>query len=55
MQWKWIDEKNQIITFPAEATKNNRPHTFPIGDVAAEILAGLPRIGEFVFPATQDA
>jgi integrase len=54
MQWKWIDEENRIITFPAEATKNNRSHTFPIGNMAAEILAGLPRIGEFVFPATQE-
>jgi integrase len=49
MQWKWIDVDNQTITFPAEATKNNRSHTFPIGDMAAQILADLPRMGEYVF------
>jgi integrase len=54
LQWKWIDEDNRIITFPAEATKNNRAHSFPIGNIASEILAGLPRIGEFVFPATPE-
>ncbi len=55
MQWQWIDENTQTITFPAAATKNNRPHTFPIGDMAAQILAGLPRMGEYVFPATREA
>jgi integrase len=54
LQWKWIDENSRIITFPAEATKNNRAHSFPIGNMAIEILAGLPRFGEFVFPAIRE-
>ncbi len=54
MQWKWIDESTQTITFPSEATKNNRSHTFPFGDMTAQILADLPRMGEYVFPATRE-
>ena len=53
-QWRWIDETARTITFPSEATKNNRSHTFPYGDSAAEIFANLPRLGAFVFPATRE-
>ena len=54
IQWKWIDEVNRTITFPWEATKNNRSHTFPFGPMAAEIFGSLPRTGDYVFPATRE-
>ena len=54
LQWKWIDEASQTITFPAEATKNNRSHTFPFGRIAAQVLEALPRMGEYVFPPTRE-
>lgn len=49
--WNWIDEKTKTITLPAEITKNKRVHTFPYGDMTAAILAAMPRLGEYVFPA----
>jgi integrase len=54
LQWRWIDEVTRTITLPAEATKNSRSHTFPYGDATAAILANLPQIGHFVFPATRE-
>ena len=54
LQWKWIDEARQTITFPAEATKNNRSHTFPFGRMAARVLEALPRMGEYVFPPARE-
>lgn len=51
LRWSWIDEGGQIITLPAEFTKNRQTHRFPYGAKASELLATLPRMGKFVFPA----
>lgn len=56
LQWDWIDEKKQTITLPATLTKNKRSHIFPYNDLAAEVLASVPRIdkGPYVFPAERE-
>ncbi|MBL4768063.1 MAG: site-specific integrase [Rhodobacteraceae bacterium] len=51
LRWKWIDEKDQTITLPAEFTKNRQSHRFPYGDLAATLLKTLPRTSDYVFPA----
>lgn len=47
----YIAAANQLITLPAAIVKNNRQHTFAYGPMVAEILAGLPDIGDMLFPA----
>jgi integrase len=37
----WINEKEQTITLPEWVTKNSKEHTFPYGDMVAEILEGI--------------
>lgn len=54
LRWDWIDEKNRTVTFPASVTKNNRAHSFPYGDMVAEILGALPRSGDYVFHAARE-
>jgi integrase len=54
LRWDWIDEKNRTITFPASVTKNNRVHSFPYGDMVADILATIPRSGEYTFRAIRE-
>jgi integrase len=39
----WINEKEQTITLPEWLTKNSKEHTFPYGNMVAEILEGIPR------------
>jgi len=39
----WINEKDQLITLPEWVCKNNKEHTFPYGDLVADILAEIPR------------
>jgi integrase len=52
LQWDWIGE--DTITFPAEATKNGREHTIPIGPEAIVILASVLRLSDrYVFPASR--
>jgi integrase len=50
LEWCWINEDEKTITLPAAITKNGRQHTFPYGDMAAAILATLPK-GKYLFPA----
>jgi integrase len=35
----YYSDNQQTVTLPADVTKNGREHTFPVGPVAAEILA----------------
>jgi len=35
----YYSDNQQIVTLPGEITKNGREHTFPVGPMAAEILA----------------
>jgi integrase len=39
----WINEKVQTITLPEWLTKNSKEHTFPYGELVADILEGIPR------------
>ena len=39
----WINEREQTITLPEWLTKNSKEHTFPYGDMVAEILESIPR------------
>ena len=34
--------------------KNNTTHTFPFSDLAAAVIAGVPRTGDFLFPSRTD-
>jgi integrase len=54
MTWREVDLSAQLWTLPAARAKNNREHTVPLPDLAAEILRALPRIegSDFVFTVT---
>ena len=49
MRWADIDLPEKVWTLPAELTKARRAHVVPLSSPAVEILAGLPRIGNYVF------
>jgi integrase len=40
IQPEWVGD--DVVNLPASVTKNGRPHTFPIGAVAKELLAAAP-------------
>jgi integrase len=46
MTWREVDPAAQLWTLPAARAKNNREHTVPLPDLAAEILRTLPRIDD---------
>ena len=50
LKWEYIGEG--AITFPAEATKNGREHTLPLGDVVRSIIEAVPRLDStpYLFP-----
>lgn len=56
LEWGWIDRKENTITLPSGVTKNRRPHTFPIGDMAFAVIDALPRINDslYLFPAAKN-
>jgi integrase len=54
LRWEWIDDEAKTITLPSTITKNKRAHTFPYGDMAAAVLATVPRQSDYVFPAARD-
>jgi integrase len=45
-QWSQINWKKRHIRLPT--SKNNRPRTIYLSDLALEVLHGLPRVGKFV-------
>ncbi len=51
LRWDWID--GDTITLPSTVTKNRRSHTFPLGETASAVIAGIPQIGDHLFPATR--
>jgi integrase len=53
LQWPWINEKEQTITFPPEATKNGLEHTLPYDGSVAKILEQIPRLNttQLLFPS----
>ena len=48
-QLKWSEIEDDAIHLDGERTKNGNPHIIPLSSVAQALLAGLPRISEFVF------
>jgi len=40
---RWDEIKGKTIALPGERTKNHRPHTVPLSDAAAAIIAAQPR------------
>ena len=50
LKWNYIE--GDQITLPAEIVKNNRPHTFPIGTWAQEIISFVPHRNttDYLFP-----
>jgi integrase len=53
LRWPWINEKERTITLPDWVTKNSKEHTFPYGDLVAEILETIPRRNstDLLFPS----
>jgi integrase len=49
MRWGEVDLGAALWTVPGERMKSGRPHRVPLSHRAVELLATLPREGEFVF------
>lgn len=49
----WINERERLITIPPEHTKNSLEHTFPYGDLTAQVLETVPRRNstQLLFPS----
>ena len=45
----WIED--QMIRYPTEFVKNQRPHSIPLGDWAMEIIESLPEGTDLLFPS----
>lgn len=54
LEWNWIDDEKRTITLPASVTKNKREHTFPYGQMVADVLEKIDRKGRFLFPGSKD-
>lgn len=56
LRWPWINLKDRTITLPDTANKSKREHTFPFGDLVAEILEIVPRFNstDLLFPTRWD-
>ncbi len=53
LRWEYIDSDSQLITLPSSITKNGRNHTFPYGIFATQIFERVPRLGDYLFPASR--
>lgn len=53
LERSFINAKERTITLPSCLTKNGREHTFPYGDLLADVLETIPRFSstDFLFPA----
>ncbi len=51
LRWSYITLAEKKIMLPPELVKNNRQHVFVYGDMVAEVLASMPKLGDFLFPA----
>ena len=49
MRWEQIEDGVWVL--PASATKSNRAHAVPLSELALDVIAGIPNIGDsgFVF------
>lgn len=50
LRWTDIDFERGIILLRAESAKNKRSSHIPLNHTAREVLANIPRTGEYVFP-----
>ena len=48
--WSEIDFDKRVWTIPGSRMKKAKAHEAPLSDQAIELLRGMPRVGEFVFP-----
>jgi integrase len=48
-KWNEIDAAAKVWTIPADRMKSGRPHSVPLSGRAIDILAELPREGEYLF------
>ena len=53
LRWQWINEKERTITLPEWVTKNSKEHTFPYGQMVADILETITRLNstDLLFPS----
>jgi integrase len=49
-RWAEIDLAGKVWTVPKERMKSHREHRVALSDAAVELLQGLPKSSEFVFP-----
>ena len=54
MRWEDIDLENSVWTIPRDVTKSDRTHEVPLSPLALEIISGLPKFGDLVFPSRVD-
>ena len=52
---KWAEIDGDTWVVPAPRTKRNREHRVPLSAAAQSVLNSLPRMEEYVFPATRKA
>lgn len=50
MRWSELDLENKLWTLPRDRTKSDRGHEVPLSSLAIEILKGLQRMDELIFP-----
>jgi integrase len=53
-RWSEIDLSTATWTIPAPRMKNHKEHQVPLSRRAVELLANLPRVGEFLFVGRGD-
>lgn len=53
LRWEHIDNKVSLVALPASMTKNGRAHTFPYGKLTARVFKRVPRVSEYLFPASR--
>jgi integrase len=52
---QWDEISGDAWTVPGERMKSGKPHRVPLAGRARELLAGLPRVNEFVFAGAKGA
>ena len=55
LTWEMVDQEAKIVTLPAQLTKNGRTHSFPYGEMAADLFRDIMKTTSsvFLFPARQ--
>jgi integrase len=53
LRWGYIDDKARLITLPSTVTKNGRTHSFPYGELSAQVFEAVPRLSDYLFPASR--